>query len=83
MFGKKKTKVETYKNERQLKKGVEKMAKKGWKVQDITAHRKGRNIFQVRNQRQMASLFGLGKGSGLFAKKADSFIVVFDRRNDK
>ena len=79
MFGRKKVRTENYKNERKMMKGIDKMARKGWAVQKITSYDKGRNVFQVRNQRQLAGVFGLGKNTGLFSKRANSFIVIFER----
>ena len=79
MFGKKRAITETYKSERKMRKGIEKMAQKGWTVTKITSYDKGRNVFQVRNQKQLASWFGLGRSTGLFSKRANSFIVIYER----
>jgi predicted GNAT family acetyltransferase len=75
----KKTKVESYRTERKLKRGIEKMARKGWVVREITAYKRGRNVFQTTRESVTASIIGLGKTSALFSKKADSFIVVYER----
>lgn len=68
-----------YKSEKKLRKGIEKMAQHGWSVSKITAYDKGRNIFQARNQRQLSSWFGLGRRPGLFSKRANSFMVIYER----